>query len=665
MELKHFSKTVVGLVRKANEDYIGSLTNEQTNGNGDIFVVCDGMGGHVGGATASKKAVECILEYFKNETHSNPILALEKAISFANEQIYVLSQDNPELKGMGTTCTALLQRDDNVYIAHVGDSRIYLNTDNKLYRVTKDHSFVQKLVDAGQLSDSEMETHPRKNELTRALGISIEVEVEVSEKPLIVKNGDKFLMCSDGLCGLVNDPTISNAINKEKGFDAVEELIQLALNAGGNDNISVDIIEVVNSPHLKTVFKDQTNTNNANLSQTQVFDPSTFKKDRNLVYTLNRYKYYVLSFILLVILVVYLVPSDVLEINQSNNSDSLGTLKEENKTFPAKDSMNIESLDNQRDNSNSTQTIKNSLKIYNDVEEEEYSEIAKVEPNTRANEKVEEKAKAEEKKIKLKDNTIKDILNEAKDFLNTIKTKKQNFQGKKEEYSFINFGIALKTLKESVENKKTDNLKQDIDNLNSEWIKIEQEYDQTIKSEIEKGQKIISELEKITNKNKVYQEYIKIQKEELEDSFETKNISIIKSKYEELIKQKKELYNRISIEKENNIQLERYLWDLNSCGIKKPSHYGAGFMYVYEQDDNEINKTYLKEIKEIKSLTEKGYELSIKKEKTLKKDRENEVIVNYKVFFTKERFKNKTSFDRFSKCYNENVNKIYVLKKLN
>ena len=77
MELKHFSKTVVGLVRKVNEDHIGSLTNEQTKGNGDIFVVCDGMGGHVGGAIASKKAVECILEYFKNETHSNPILAIK------------------------------------------------------------------------------------------------------------------------------------------------------------------------------------------------------------------------------------------------------------------------------------------------------------------------------------------------------------------------------------------------------------------------------------------------------------------------------------------------------------------------------------------------------------------------------------------------------------
>ena len=663
MELKHFSKTVVGLVRKANEDHIGSLTNEQTNGNGDIFVVCDGMGGHVGGATASKKAVECILEYFKNETHSNPILALEKAISFANEQIYVLSQDNPELKGMGTTCTALLQRDDNVYIAHVGDSRIYLNTDNKLYRVTKDHSFVQKLVDAGQLSDSEMETHPRKNELTRALGISIEVEVEVSEKPLIVKNGDKFLMCSDGLCGLVNDPTISNTINKEKGFDAVEELIQLALNAGGNDNISVDIIEVVNSPHLKTVFKDQTN-NNTNLTQTQVFDASTFKKDRNLVYTLNRYKYYVLSFILLVVLVVYLVPSDLLDINQ-NNSDSLGNLKEENKTLPVKDSMNIESLDNQRDNSNSTQTIKNSLKIYNDVEEEEYSEIAKAEPNARANEKVEEKAKAEEKEIKFKDNVIKDILNEAKDLLKIINAKKQNFQGKKEDYLFINFDIAFNTLKESVKNKKTDNLKQEMDNLNSKWIKIEQEYDRTIKSVIEKGQKIISELEKITNKNEVYQVYVKIRKEELEDSFETKNISIINNKYEELIKQKTELENRISIEKEDNIQFKPYLWDLNSCGIKKPSHYGVGLMYVYQQADNEINKIYLKEKKEIKSLKDKGYELSNKKEKILKKDRENEVIVDYKVFFSIERFKNKTSFDRFLKCSSETVNQIYVLKKLN
>ena len=680
MELKHFSKTVVGLVRKANEDHIGSLTNQQTNGNGDVFVVCDGMGGHVGGATASKKAVECILEYFKNETHPNPILALEKAISFANEQIYVLSQDNPELKGMGTTCTALLQKNDNIYIAHVGDSRIYLNTDSLLYRITKDHSFVQKLVDAGQLSDSEMETHPRKNELTRALGISIEVEVEVSEKPLIVKNGDKFLMCSDGLCGLVNDPTILNTINKEKGFGAVEELIQLALNAGGNDNISVDIIEVVNSPHLKTVFKDQTNTNNSNLSQTQVFDASTFKKDRNLVYTLNRYKYYILSFILLVILGVYLVSRDFLEINQSNNSDSSGNLKEENKIISVKDSINIDSSDN----SSSAQIIKNSQENYNDVEKEEYSVIAKSESNARAEaterkrsaaiakaEAAESKrldsiakARIEEKKRKSKSNSIKILLKEAKDFIKIIDTKTQNFKGKKGGVSFINFDIAFNALKKSVKNKKTDNLKQEMDVLDSKWNKIELNYDQNqsniIKAAIEKGKKILNELEKIIKINKVYEDYVKIEIKELNDSFEGNNISIVNNKYEELKKQKIELENRISIEKKDYIQFKRYLWDLNNCGTEKQSHYGKGVMYAYKQDDKEINQIYLKEKKEINSFKDKGYELSNEKENTLKKE-----DIPYKVFFTKKTFNNKALFTRFSECNSEIRNQIYVLKKIN
>ena len=113
---------------------------------------------------------------------------------------------------MGTTCTALLQREDKIYIAHVGDSRIYIYTDTKFYRITKDHSFVQKLVDSGQLEDSETESHPRKNELTRALGIAPDVIVEVAENPILAKKGDKFLMCSDGLSGLVNDFKISNAL---------------------------------------------------------------------------------------------------------------------------------------------------------------------------------------------------------------------------------------------------------------------------------------------------------------------------------------------------------------------------------------------------------------------------------------------------------------------
>ena len=300
MKLKHFEKTVVGLVRKANEDSIGSLTKDKTNGYGEVFVVCDGMGGHVGGAIASKTAVDCILQYFEGSPSSNPIIALEKSISFANMQIYAKAMHDVSLKGMGTTCTVLLNKGDNIYIAHVGDSRIYLNTDNKLYRLTKDHSFVQSLVDAGQLEDSEMEKHPRKNELTRALGISQDVDVEIAENPISSKNGDTFLMCSDGLCGLVNDATIANTMRTTADGQTVNDLIELAENAGGNDNISVTIINVVESPHKTTKFKDQANRS-LDLSATQVLDVSSMNLDTK---TDKGYKKYILGILFMIILFI-------------------------------------------------------------------------------------------------------------------------------------------------------------------------------------------------------------------------------------------------------------------------------------------------------------------------------------------------------------------------
>ena len=300
MKLKHFEKTVVGLVRKANEDSIGSLTKDKTNGYGEVFVVCDGMGGHVGGAIASKTAVDCILQYFEGSPSSNPIIALEKSISFANMQIYAKAMHDVSLKGMGTTCTVLLNKGDNIYIAHVGDSRIYLNTDNKLYRLTKDHSFVQSLVDAGQLEVSEMEKHPRKNELTRALGISQDVDVEIAENPISSKNGDTFLMCSDGLCGLVNDATLANTMRTTADGQTVNDLIELAENAGGNDNISVTIINVVESPHKTTKFKDQANRS-LDLSATQVLDVSSMNLDTK---TDKGYKKYILGILFIIILFI-------------------------------------------------------------------------------------------------------------------------------------------------------------------------------------------------------------------------------------------------------------------------------------------------------------------------------------------------------------------------
>ena len=249
--------TDVGLVRKANEDACGQVNSSTKNGH--VFIVCDGMGGHVGGAIASTTAVNCIVDFFNKEYYDNIYLAIEKSISFANEQIFLRSQAEPELKGMGTTCTVLVQREDKIFIGHVGDSRIYIQSDDQLFRLTKDHSYVQTLVDKGELTDEEMESHPRKNELTKALGIDNSVSVEVCSEPIISKNGDKFLLCSDGLCGLVNDDIISQTIKENPIKNACNALISLANNAGGYDNITVALIEILSSPHEKSIFVSKNN----------------------------------------------------------------------------------------------------------------------------------------------------------------------------------------------------------------------------------------------------------------------------------------------------------------------------------------------------------------------------------------------------------------------
>ena len=266
MKLNHFSKTVVGLVRKANEDSIGHIITPNKS-NINVRIVCDGMGGHIGGAKASNIAINSIREYFLNTPNPVPQVALNEAITFANLQIFGSAQAEPEFKGMGTTCTVLLESEGLIYIAHVGDSRIYIHTDEKLYRITKDHSYVQGLVDKGQISDQQMETHPNKNQLTRALGIAAEVEVEVASKPILAKSGDSFLLCSDGLNGLINDRMINSVIKSNNTLETkCNNLITMAEAAGGHDNISVDLIEVLESEHIKTQF---VNKNNEDLIDTK------------------------------------------------------------------------------------------------------------------------------------------------------------------------------------------------------------------------------------------------------------------------------------------------------------------------------------------------------------------------------------------------------------
>ena len=258
-----YKKGVIGNVRKAQEDSHDIFLKTP---NGDAFVVCDGMGGHVGGAVASSTAVRSIKEYLEKEKYPNPIQALDGALQFANQQILGYANEHPELKGMGTTACIVLFQGDEVWIAHVGDSRIYLylGKEKQLHRITKDHSYVQTLVDSGEITDDQAEHHPNKNRILKALGVSLKLEptFNYGNKPILPKNDDIFLICSDGLSGMIPDKTIERVLSQkdttleQKG----DSLIDLAMQGetvrpGGQDNCTVELIKVDNSPWKTSEFK--------------------------------------------------------------------------------------------------------------------------------------------------------------------------------------------------------------------------------------------------------------------------------------------------------------------------------------------------------------------------------------------------------------------------
>ena len=252
MKYSFKSKTHVGKVRSANEDNLG----EAITPNGHLFIVCDGMGGHVGGAVASGIAVNSILEFFQREVYDNLIQAIDHSLSFANEQIFASALNNPDLKGMGTTAVLLLIKDEECFIGHVGDSRIYLYSNNILNRITKDHSFVQTLVDNGIIDDEDAENHPNKNRILQALGIASIVKSTVCQLSILPKASDIFLLCSDGLNGMVSDKDIHHILQEDNLSVCVENLITAALNGGGTDNITATLVLIEESPHLSSRFTD-------------------------------------------------------------------------------------------------------------------------------------------------------------------------------------------------------------------------------------------------------------------------------------------------------------------------------------------------------------------------------------------------------------------------
>ena len=221
------SKT--GLVRQRNEDRFYAQ--------GPLLIVADGMGGYTGGEYASTMVVDTIVEVV-NEATEMSTEVLKNAILKANHMVYEKSQSYKELEGMGTTAVVAYVQEDTLYWAHVGDSRLYLYGQEGLHRMTKDHSMVQQLVEAGTITEDEVIHHPKRNMLTRAIGVyeTVEVDTGVVE----VHQNDRILLCSDGLSGYIEESKIEQVLSEENNESrALEDLVHLVYDAGARDNVTI------------------------------------------------------------------------------------------------------------------------------------------------------------------------------------------------------------------------------------------------------------------------------------------------------------------------------------------------------------------------------------------------------------------------------------------
>ncbi len=251
MRVRFAGETHIGMTRTHNEDAIHLPVDER------LVIVADGMGGHASGEVASRMAVETVVEYFK-ETAEEQVLTwpfkvdrqggadatrLTTAIKLANVKIHEQAQRDPACKGMGTTIVAALFRDDGVVVGHVGDSRLYRIRESAIHQLTEDHSLINDYIKMKRMTAEEAASWPHKNVIVRALGMKESVQVDVhTEQPRL---GDCYVMCSDGLSGMITDETIQEIVSSEKDLDkAAEMLVAAANHAGGKDNVTVVLARI-------------------------------------------------------------------------------------------------------------------------------------------------------------------------------------------------------------------------------------------------------------------------------------------------------------------------------------------------------------------------------------------------------------------------------------
>ncbi len=237
----------VGCQRENNEDrysYWESPSDEQFALKGRLAIVADGMGGYEGGQEASRIAVEAIEEVYANGIGGDPRSWLLEGFQTAHHRIQEYADKNPDLQGMGTTCTAIALLDHLLYYAHVGDSRLYLVRDSLVSRLTHDHSYVGRLVESGIIRAEEAESHPQRHILTAALGAGNNVIPDAPEQPVSLQSGNVLVLCTDGLWGLLTDQEIQDAIAEKSPDDICRTLVETAKQRGGPDNITVQVLRV-------------------------------------------------------------------------------------------------------------------------------------------------------------------------------------------------------------------------------------------------------------------------------------------------------------------------------------------------------------------------------------------------------------------------------------
>lgn len=236
-----YSITDIGKRRSANQDYVYA-SNQPVGNLPNLMIVADGMGGHNAGDLASRYTVESMLAYIQTASEKRPIPLISAAIHHANELVIEKARSDRKLEGMGTTVVAATVKDGYLYVANVGDSRLYL-IDQEIEQITRDHSLVEEMIRVGELQRKDARSHPDRNVITRAIGVRTPVRIDFFDVKL--EEGDRILLCSDGLTTMVEDEEILRIVKKSTSTkEAAERLVTEANKNGGKDNISVILAEV-------------------------------------------------------------------------------------------------------------------------------------------------------------------------------------------------------------------------------------------------------------------------------------------------------------------------------------------------------------------------------------------------------------------------------------